>query len=52
MIAYDVQFTEPGGDTDEAIDADNALIEAVRAAPKIALATTFPGPDGTRVRRR
>src|SRR3954451_1557568 len=41
VIAYDVQFTEPSGDTDADAEADNALIEAVRAAsPKMVMATT------------
>ncbi|HEX6026358.1 MAG TPA: adenylate/guanylate cyclase domain-containing protein [Solirubrobacter sp.] len=45
-ILYGVQFTSPGPDTDEAIEADNALVEAVRAAPKIVMATNQPGPEG------
>jgi adenylate cyclase len=41
VIAYDVQFTEPSGDTEEDAEADNALIEAVRAAyPRMVMATT------------
>jgi adenylate cyclase len=43
VIAYDVQFTEPGPDP----RADNALIEAVRAAaPRVVLATTEVSRDG------
>ena len=43
VIAYDVQFTQPSGDD----GADNALIEAVRAAaPKVVLATTAVDPGG------
>jgi len=41
VIAYDVQFTEPG-DPDE----DNALIDAVGAAGNVVLATTEVGPQG------
>src|SRR3954447_9667262 len=62
VIAYDVQFTEPSGDTDEDVRADNALIEAVRAAaPKMVMATTevekggrtsvFGGGEGLRYSR-
>src|SRR4051812_17579010 len=41
VIAYDVQFTEPSGDTEQDAEADNAIIEAVRAAsPKVVMATT------------
>ncbi len=43
VIAYDVQFTEPTDD----IGADNALIEAVRASPRVVLATTEVGEGGT-----
>ena len=43
MIAYDVQFTEPSGDD----EADNAIIEAVRAAaPNVVMATTEVGENG------
>ena len=44
VIAYDVQFTETSGDD----EADNALVEAVRAAgaPPVVLATTEVGGDG------
>ena len=42
MIAYDVQFTEPSDDP----DADNALIEATRAAGNVVLATTEIAEDG------
>ncbi len=42
VIAYDVQFTEQ---TDP--DADNALIEAVRASPRVVLAATEVGEGGT-----
>ena len=43
VIAYDVQFTEQSDD----VDADNALIEAVAAAPRIVLAATEVLDDGT-----
>jgi adenylate cyclase len=43
VIAYDVQFTEPSDD----VDADNALIEAVRASPRVVLATTEVGEGGS-----
>ncbi len=47
VIAYDVQFTEPSGDTEEDFEADNALIEAVRAAaPTVVMATTEVGEKG------
>jgi adenylate cyclase len=39
-IAYDVQFTESSGDSQAAVDADNALILAVRRARNVVLATT------------
>ena len=42
VIAYDVQFTEQ---TDP--DADNALIEAVRASGRVVLAATEVGEGGT-----
>ena len=42
-IAVDVQFTEESGDP----DADNALIEAVRAAGNVVLATAEIGEDGS-----
>ena len=39
VIAYDVQFTEPQRRPEEDIEADNALIEAVRAAaPTVVMA--------------
>jgi adenylate cyclase len=41
-IVYDVQFTEPSGDD----AADNALIEAARAARRIALTTTEVDEEG------
>jgi adenylate cyclase len=42
VIAYDVQFTEPGpSETD-----DNLLIEAVADAGNVVLATTEVGPNG------
>ena len=47
-IAYDVQFTESSGNSQAAIDADNALILAVRKARNVVLATTEvvrQGPD-------
>ncbi|HEX2413076.1 MAG TPA: adenylate/guanylate cyclase domain-containing protein [Solirubrobacteraceae bacterium] len=43
VIAYDIQFTEPSDDP----DADDALIEAVRASPRVVLATTEVGEGGT-----
>jgi adenylate cyclase len=43
VIAYDIQFTEQSAD----LDADNALIEAVRASPRVVLATTEVGEGGT-----
>ena len=47
VIAYDVQFTEPSGDSEEDIEADNALIESVRAAaPTVVMATTEVGENG------
>ncbi|MDA0172230.1 adenylate/guanylate cyclase domain-containing protein [Solirubrobacter taibaiensis] len=46
-IAYDVQFTEPSGETEEDIKNDNALIEAVRKAGNVVLSTTEVGPGGT-----
>ncbi len=43
VIAYDVQFTQPGPDP----DADDALIEAVRAgAPRVLLSTSAVDPGG------
>ncbi len=43
VIAYDVQFTEPSGDT----EADNALYTAVqKAAPRVVLSTTEVEPGG------
>jgi adenylate cyclase len=42
-IVYDVQFTEPSGDA----AADNALVEAIDAAPRIALGTSEIGKGGT-----
>jgi adenylate cyclase len=41
-IVYDVQFTEPSDDA----AADNALVEAVDAAPRIALGTSEVGAGG------
>src|SRR4051794_40440465 len=47
MIAYDVQFTEPSGDTDEDARQDNALIRAVgRAGDRLVLATTVANQRG------
>src|SRR5918992_2410919 len=42
VIAYDVQFTEPGPTEEH----DNQLIEAVGAAGNVVLATTEVGPNG------
>ena len=43
VIAFDVQITEPSGDD----EADNAIIEAVRAAaPTVVMATTEVGENG------
>jgi adenylate cyclase len=40
VIAYDIQFTEPSGDTDADILDDNALIDAVARTPnKVVLGT-------------
>jgi adenylate cyclase len=48
VIAYDVQFTEPSGDTDEDLEADNAIYTAVQnAAPRVVLATTETEKDGS-----
>ena len=44
VIAYDVEFTDPQGDTRQDVADDNALIEAVRAAPKTVMATTEVDP--------
>jgi len=41
-IAYDVQFTEPSAD----LDADDALVEAIDAAPRIVLGTSEVGTRG------
>jgi adenylate cyclase len=41
-IVYDVQFTEPSDDA----RADNALVEAIDAAPRIALGTSEIGTGG------
>jgi adenylate cyclase len=46
-IAYDVQFTEPSGDTDDDIENDNALYEAVQNAGNVVLSTTEVGANGT-----
>jgi adenylate cyclase len=43
VIAYDLQFTEPSSDPRQ----DNDLIEAVRAARNVVLATTQVGPGGS-----
>ena len=40
VIAYDIEFTDPQGDTEQDVADDNALIEAVRALPKAVMATT------------
>ena len=48
VIAYDVQFTEESGETDEAIEKDNRLIETIRATGpnRFVLATTEVSVDG------
>jgi adenylate cyclase len=47
VIAYDVQFTEPSGFEDEDVEADNAIVEATRAAaPKVVMATTEVDEQG------
>ena len=49
VIAYDVQFTEAQGTREKDIDADNRLIEAVRAQRKsgrMVMATTEVAPGG------
>jgi adenylate cyclase len=43
VIAYDIQFTEPSAFP----DADEALIEAVRASPRVVLSTTEVLLDGS-----
>ena len=43
VVAVDVQFTEQSAFP----DADTELIEAVRASPKVVLATTEVAPDGS-----
>jgi adenylate cyclase len=40
VIAYDIEFTDPQGTTDQDISDDNKLIEAVRAQPRAVMATT------------
>jgi adenylate cyclase len=40
VIAYDIEFTDPQGTTEQDVADDNALIEAVRAQPKAVMATT------------
>ena len=45
-IAYDVQFTESSGNSQAAIDADNALLLAVRKARNVVLATTEVSDEG------
>ncbi|HWK29717.1 MAG TPA: adenylate/guanylate cyclase domain-containing protein [Solirubrobacter sp.] len=48
VIAYDVQFTEASGDTEEAVRDDRELLDAVTAADgKVVLATTEVRPDGS-----
>jgi adenylate cyclase len=42
VIAYDVQFTEQSADA----EADNALVRAVQAAPRIVLGTSEVSVDG------
>ena len=42
-IVYDVQFTEPSPDP----EADNALVEAIDAAPRIVLGTSEIAKDGS-----
>ena len=39
-IVYDVQFTEPQGDGDDDVAADNALIEAARRAGRVVFSST------------
>jgi adenylate cyclase len=46
-IVYDIQFTEAQGDSDEDIEADNALVEASRAAGNVVFSTTEVADDGT-----
>jgi len=46
VIAYDVQITEPQGESRRDTEDDNALIEAVRAHPLTVMATTEVDPDG------
>lgn len=46
-IAYDVQFTESTGNSEAAIEADNALILSVRRAGDVVLATTEVADDGS-----
>ncbi|HEX4345008.1 MAG TPA: adenylate/guanylate cyclase domain-containing protein [Solirubrobacteraceae bacterium] len=43
VVAYDVQFTERG----PSVAADNALVRAVAAAPRIVLGTSEVGRDGS-----
>ena len=45
-IAYDVQFTESSGNSQAAIEADNALLLAVREARNVVLATTEVSDKG------
>ena len=45
-IVYDVQFTEPQGDSEEDLEADNALIEASRRARTVVFSTTEVGANG------
>ena len=47
LVVYDVQFTEPSGDSREDIAADNALLEAVRRAGNVVLSSTEVAADGT-----
>jgi adenylate cyclase len=46
LIVYDIQFTEPQGDSPDDIDADNALIEASRRAGNVVYSTTEVGDRG------
>jgi adenylate cyclase len=47
VIAYDVQFTEPQGNTKQDVADDDSLIEAVRAQPLAVLSTTNVFENGT-----
>jgi adenylate cyclase len=47
VIAYDVQFTEPQGTTEQDVADDNALITAVRAHPGTVMSTTNVFENGS-----